>query len=244
LLRAGEHAARFTKDDWLIARHLTERAVELDPNSADANASLAWNYSSVVLFGWSDNPVADLNRASELAEKALSLDDTDSGALAILCGVHTLQKHFDQAIAEGKRAVAFNPNNVGAYGALVDALTVSHRRADEEEAVRLVEKEMRLDPSHPDFYAYFMAAPYVLMGRYQDAIPLLKRHLSVYPNQPWAHATLIVADMELGRYEEARAHAVELNRISPHLLAYKAGFGRDPAVNKQWENDLHKAGLN
>jgi tetratricopeptide (TPR) repeat protein len=83
--------------------------------------------------------------------------------------LHPAQKHFDQAIAEGRRAVALNPNNVGAYGALVDALTVSHRPADVEEAVRLVEKEMRLDPSRGDFYVYFIAAPYVLMGRYQDA---------------------------------------------------------------------------
>jgi tetratricopeptide (TPR) repeat protein len=99
---------------------------------------------------------------------------------------------------------------------------------------------MRLDPSRQDFYAYFIAAPYVEMGRYQDAIPLLKRHLAVYPDMAWAHAVLIVADMELGREQEAQAEAVELNRISPH---FHVAVGQDPAQNKRWADDLRKAGL-
>lgn len=142
-------------------------------------------------------------------------------------------------MAEGERAVAINPNSVNGYGALVDALTASNRPV---EAIRAVEKEMRLDPSRQDFYAYFIAAPYVEMGRYQDAIPLLKRHLAAYPNQPWAHAVLIVAYTELGREQEAQGEAVELNRISPHFLAH-VGVGRGPAQNKRWADDLRKAGM-
>jgi adenylate cyclase len=237
LLRAGEYAARFTRDDSLIARRWTEKAISLDSGYAEAYAGLAGNYSFGVLFGWSANPGADLNHASELAQKALSLDDTNSGALATLCEIHWLQRRFDQAVAEGERAVALDPNNVQGYGALADALTVSNRP---EQAVRVVEKEMRLDPSRQDFYAYFIAAPYVEMGRYRDAIPLLKRHLAMYPNMAWAHAVLIVADMELGRDQEAQAEAIELNRISPH---FHATVGQDPAQNKRWEDDLRKAGL-
>jgi adenylate cyclase len=169
----------------------------------------------------------------------LRLDDTNSGALATLCEIHWQQRRLDQAVAEGERAVALDPNNVQGYGALVNALSVSNRP---EEAVMAVEKEMRLDPSRQDFYAYFIAPPYVEMGRCQDAIPLLKRHLAAYPNQPWAHAVLIVAYTELGREQEAQAEAVELNRISPHFLAY-VGVNKDPAVNKRWADDLRKAGM-
>jgi adenylate cyclase len=156
-----------------------------------------------------------------------------------LCEIHWQQRRLDQAVAEGERAVALDPNNVQGYGALVNALSVSNRP---EEAVMAVEKEMRLDPSQQDFYAYFIAPPYVEMGRCQDAIPLLKRHLAAYPNQPWAHAVLIVAYTELGREQEAQAEAVELNRISPHFLAY-VGVNKDPAVNKRWADDLRKAGM-
>jgi predicted Zn-dependent protease len=62
-----------------------------------------------------------------------------------------------------------------------------------EEVLQAAEKAMRLDPTRQDFYAFFVAAPLNLMGRYEEAIPLLKRHIAAYPNQPWAHAALIFA---------------------------------------------------
>jgi len=36
---------------------------------------------------------------------------------------------------------------------------------------------------------------------------------------PWAHAALIVAQIELGRSLEAQAEPTELKRLSPHLMA-------------------------
>src|SRR5262249_52255452 len=100
----------------------------------------------------------------------------------------------------------------------------------------------RLDPTRTSFYAYFIAAPYVMMKRYEEAILLLKEHITDYPYQQWAHAALIVAYVELGRYPEARAEASELNRISPEFLAHIV-INRDPAVTKRWHDDLIKAGV-
>jgi len=57
-----------------------------------------------------------------------------------------------------------------------------------EEAVCAAQTATRLDPTRQDFYAYFIAAPYTEMGRYQEAIPALKRTVSAYPDQIWAHA--------------------------------------------------------
>jgi len=238
LLRASEYASRFTKEDNLTARHWAEKAIALDRRSADAYVGLAGSYLFAALFRWSDTPQADLNRASELAQKALDLDDSNTAALVSLCEIHWMQRRFDQAVAEGERAVAINPNYVSGYQVLSDALTESNRP---EEAVRAAEKAMRLDPSRQDFYAFFIAAPYVLMGRYQEAIPLLKRHLAVYPNQPWAHVVLIIAYTELGREPDARHEAAELKRINPQF-AYM-DINKDAAVNKRWDNDLRKAGL-
>jgi tetratricopeptide (TPR) repeat protein len=76
---------------------------------------------SAALFRWSDNPEADLNHASELAQKALDLDDSNSAALASLCEIHWMQRRFDQAVAEGERAVAINPNFASGYQVLSDA---------------------------------------------------------------------------------------------------------------------------
>jgi predicted Zn-dependent protease len=117
-------------------------------------------------------------------------------------------------------------------------LTVSNKL---EEAVRAAEKAMRLDPTHQDFYEYFVASPYVLMGRYEEAIPLLKRHLGVWPNNPWAYALLVVAYTELGRDVDARAAAAELKRTNPEFVYGEPN--KDTAVNNRYANYLRKAGF-
>ena len=148
---------------------------------------------------------------------------------------------FDEAVAECNRAVSIDPNYAMGYEELLSALNVSNRP---EEAVQAAERAMRLDPTRQDFYAFFVAAAYTLMGRYQEAIPLLKRHIATYPNQQWAHASLIDAYMKLGRKQEARAEALELKRISPNFMAHvDAGVFKDPASNKRMGDNLRKAGM-
>jgi adenylate cyclase len=239
LLRSYGYWWRFDKDDHLRAREWCGKAIEADPNYGEAYSCLAGNYASGVLFGWSKNPTADLNRGVELAHKALALDDSNSSAWTILCAAHYMGRDYDQAVEECQRAVAIDPNSSNGYLELSDALTTSGRP---QEAALAAEKAMRLDPNRTSFYAYFIAAPYVMMGRYEEALPLLKGHLTDYPNQPWAHAALIVAYVELGRYGEARTEAVELNRISPQFLSHML-INKDPAITKRWHDALLKAGV-
>ena len=117
-------------------------------------------------------------------------------------------------------------------------MTVSNQL---EAAVLAAEKAIRLDPTRQDFYGYFVASPYVLMGRYEDAIPLLKRHLTVWPNNPWDYALLVIAYTELGRDADARAAAAELRRINPDFVWGEPN--KDAALNRRYANDLRKAGF-
>ena len=238
MLRASEYWFRFSKDDNAKARQWLEKAIQSDPKYAEAYAFLAGTYQGAVLFRWSANPQADVARASELAQKALSLDDSNGMALSELCEIDYLQRRFEQAVAEGGRCVTTNPNLPACYTGLSDALAVSN---EPEEALRAAEKAMRLDPTHSDFYGFFIAVPYVLMGRYEEAIPLLKRHIAIYPGQPWAHAALVVAYTELGRDADTRVAAAEFMRSNPDFVI--GGINKDAVVNRLWETDLRKAGL-
>jgi len=238
ILRALQYFYRFTQEDVLKVRGWSEKAIAADLNYAPAYALLSASYMAAVLFRWSDNPASDLERSYELARKALVLDDSNAVALAQLSQIDWLQRRFDKAVAEAERCVALNPNEPICYEALGQALNVSNRL---QEALGAAEKAMRLDPSRQDFYAYFIGQSYVDMGRYQEAIPLLKRHLAVFPDQPWAHVALIEAYSELGRDQEARAEAAELKRINPQF-AYK-DVNKDAARNARYEHDLRKAGL-
>jgi adenylate cyclase len=238
LLRAVEADSRFTKDGNARARQWAEKVVELDPQFSEGYQMLGATYFEKALFRWSEDPREDLERSSELAQKALTLDDSNVYALSLLSNVDWMQRRFNQAVADGERAVAINPNYAAGYAALADALNVSNRP---EQAFRAAQKALRLDPSGQDFYTFLAGSALVLMGQYKQAILLLKRHVRHYPDQVWAHVNLAVAYMELGREHEARDEVSEIVRISPQFVL--GNPSEDESVNRLWETDLRKAGL-
>jgi adenylate cyclase len=229
-----------TKDDSEKARQLMEKAIDLDPKYAEAYAYLGWIHMMSAWNQWSANPLADLKQATELAQKALALDDTDSSALALLGDSDWMQGRYDQAVADGERAVAINPNYAIGFFALADALNVYGRP---EAAIRAAQKAMRLDPTGKDLYSGDVGVAYVEMGRYQDAIPILKQTLTAFPNILISHICLLIAYVELGHEEDARAEAAEIVRMSPQFTVASIPPGRDAAWNKRFRDDLRKAGL-
>jgi adenylate cyclase len=83
------------------------------------------------------------------------------------------------------------------------------------------------------------------MGRYEEAIPFVKRALARYPNVISIRLSLITCYVELGRSEDARAEAAEVLRINPKfsLAVRKQMFPiKEPLQARHYE-DLAKAGL-
>ena len=114
---------------------------------------------------------------------------------------YLFKKQYDQATAEAERAIALDPNSAFGYTALADILDSSEKPA---EVVGLAEKALRLDPRNLERHLFNEAWSYSQMGRYEDAIPILKRHLARYPNNWAAHGLLVVDYTGLSREEEAR----------------------------------------
>jgi adenylate cyclase len=240
LLRATEYGWRASKADNSRARQWLAKAIDLDPMYAQAYASLGWSYMTAVWDQWSDNPRADLGHACELARKALDLDDSNSDALTLLCECDWMHSHYDQAVADGERAVALNPNYAQGYQALADTLIIYGKP---EDAIRAAQKALRLDPGGKDLHSMSVGGAYVVMGRYEDAIPILKQSLSAYPNIMVTHLFLIKAYVQLGREDEARAAAADVMRMSPQFTVASVPPGRDVGFHKRLQDDLRKAGL-
>jgi adenylate cyclase len=242
-LRGEAYFWRTTKEANVQARQMFEKAVELDPQYAEAYAALGWTYLFEWTWQWSQDPQA-LEQALELAQKAIALDDSVPSAHSLLSRVYQWKNQHEQAIAEGEQAIALDPNNADGYAILARTLNYAGRPA---EAIGLVEKAMRLNPRYPVGYLFQLGHAYHLTGRHEEAIAALKSVLIRNPNNLGAHIRLVfIYSEQLGREEEARAEAVEVLRLSPNFslevwrqrLPYK-----DPAVLERYLAALRKAGL-
>jgi tetratricopeptide (TPR) repeat protein len=81
-----------TRDNNDEASELFQRAIDLDPNYAEAYAALGGSYLEAVVSGWSEFRTQDLKRAEELAQKALALDSATTRAYRVLALIGLFRK--------------------------------------------------------------------------------------------------------------------------------------------------------
>ena len=90
------------------------------------------------------------------------------------------KQQYEQALAEGERAVALDPNNADSYFRQAEMLNFAGRP---EEALRSVEQAMRLNPRYPPMVLNpSQVGPINSTGRYEEAITALKTLLLQNPN--------------------------------------------------------------
>jgi len=241
-LRGLEYLYQFTKEANSQAQGMFEKAFELDPEFASVYAFLGLSHWMEWSLGWSQDPQS-LERAFELAQRAIALNYSLPEAHRTLGEVYLWKKQHEQAIAEYETSVYLNPNYADGIAGLGDMLSWSGRP---EEAIGLVNKAMRLNPIYPTSYLWNLSHAYFLMRRPEEAIDALKRLLNRNPNFHPAHVYLAVMYIELGWTEEAGAEWTEFVRRSPETspeawrqrLPYK-----DQAVLDRLFGALGKASL-
>jgi adenylate cyclase len=176
-LRGVELFSRITPETTVQARQMFEKAVALDSQYADAYAWLGGIYLAEWLWRWSADPQT-LEHALALTQQALALDDSVPRAHSILSNVYAQKQQYDQAIAEGRRAIILDPNNDFSYNRQGAALNFAGRP---EEALPMMEQAMRLNPHYPPFYLGDLGWTYSLTGRYAEAVATLKEATSRGP---------------------------------------------------------------
>jgi tetratricopeptide (TPR) repeat protein len=222
-LRGIEYRRRFTKEANIQARQMFEKAVALDPQYAEAYVGLGATYYLEWHWRWSADPQS-LERAFELAQKAVALDDSLPGARSLLSNVYAEKQQSDQAIVEGERAIALDPNNANSYVVQAEVLMLAGRP---EDALRAVEQAMRLNPRYPPVYLNELGLAYNFIGRYAEAVATLQEAIRRNPNFLAAHSNLAYSylmqwtsqqspdSQTLGQALAAAQRVIALNAASP-----------------------------
>ena len=180
------HHGRRTKASLYDARRLLEQSLAIDQGYARAVAMLSWNHFKAYIepFDGDYCSPAALDRALELAERAVHLDTGLPQAHAQLGQVLLFKRWYDTAIAEFKRAFALNPNYIDFRFAQV----LIHA-GEAARGMEVLEAYIRLDPLLPSMFSFVgnMGMANYMLKRYEDAVRLYCECASRIPNLQWPH---------------------------------------------------------
>ena len=240
-LQGLEYANRYTKEANTQAKKLFQNAIDLDPQFAYAYSRLGHAHMMEWSFGWSRDP-ATIERAFELTQQAIALDESESLAHVVLSNVYLWRKQYDQSIVEIEKAIQIDPNNADGQASLADVLNWAGRP---EEAIHLLKRAMQLNPIYPVWYLFELGHAYYLTEQLEEAIATFKKLIDRNPNFLPAYSYLAASYVELGREEEVQVEAAELERLT-HIsledwkerLPYK-----DPKMLDRLFDALKKAGI-
>ena len=241
---------RQTKEDNAKAQDLFKQATKLDPKYAFAWTYLAWTYLFDAIYGYSGSPDESLKKALDIANKSLTMDDTQPDVHALWGTIYLGQGQHEKAIEAGERSLVLGPNNACNTAILAQTMYYAGRG---KEAIKLMEKAMRLSPYHPDWYLGLLAMSYIMMERYEEGLKIAEQQLEIVKKRGelgrgliMSHLNLAEVNMLLGREEEARKHAKEVQRIDLSFSLEelgKAAFYKNPTYLESRLNVLRRAGL-
>jgi adenylate cyclase len=214
-MRAADAWASFLSswkiEDFTETRRRLEQSLSIDPKYARAYALLASTHRVAWL-----NPLdteylsqAALDRAIQLARKAIELNPNLPEAYAEL-GYNIIRKReFDAAASAAEKASALNSNFADYRVATVLVMVGEPVRA-----IEVAKAQMRHDPFHPHFAPLITGQAYYLLKQYHDAKRWLREAIGRAPNHQYGHAWLAATYAQLGQLEDAHAEAAEVLRVN------------------------------
>jgi TolB-like protein/DNA-binding winged helix-turn-helix (wHTH) protein/Flp pilus assembly protein TadD len=194
------HGFKSPADALPKALAAARKAVEIDPQSAEAHASLGLALS----HGW------DWAGAEVEFRRALELDPQYANAHHWYGDYLSLKRRPDEALAEASRALELDPLNlmIGTWVALRYYQARDYSRANEQ-ARNSVELDSNFAAAH-----LLLGEGYVQAGLHSESISELKRAASLSGDSPLYTAQVAVALAAAGRKREALRIAHELETIS------------------------------
>lgn len=236
--------SKFSVGDLYEARRRLEQSLSIDANYAHAHALLATTFT----VAWGNPLDSDflapcvLDRALDLARKAVRLDRNLPQAHASLGHVLMWKHCHDDSIAAFERAAALNPNYVDwRFGFALIYAGASKRALD------VLLAYMRLDPFYLPVASFVLAFAHYMLKQHAQALVLLKDYVAQAPTFRAGHGLLAATYAQLGQVEEARAEAAEVLRLGPSFTISGAGRRlsafKSPQDDEHFFDGLRKAGL-
>jgi DNA-binding SARP family transcriptional activator len=215
MLRAVSLIGQMEQGPFMRAGQYLADAIALEPDYPRLYAWYAQWHLFLVGQDWAEDPKAIMERAGDMATRAIVLDPFDARGLTV--GGHvlaSLHRRLPEALALHERALSVNPNLAMAW-----ALSgVAHAYAGSlEEAERRNNRYKTLSPFDP--HAFFFDAFIVLINLmkrdYEAAVKIGRAVVQLNPSFSAAYKPYLAALGHLRRDQEAAAVRQRLLTLEP-----------------------------
>ena len=244
-LRAMANHFALTKPASDEALRLLDRALELDRNYSAAKALAAIIHNTRVVQNWADQ--TEIERGIQLAREALADHRDDPTTLrGAAVALAYLAHDFEPALAAIDRALTLNPNSATAYE---HSGWIRLMVSDWRTSIDHFQKAMRLSPLDPamGWFAAGLSWALLVAGRPEEALPWARKAAQEMPTWMGGLRPLIMALVELGRLEEARAVGQRLLAFDPKytiaIAAARHSSQQDPQFRERFFAALRAAGI-
>jgi adenylate cyclase len=228
LARGRAYHHRRTLEDNQRSRECLDRAVEIDPECAQAHAWRACAYGQALMMGVPLGESAATSLMHSL-HRALALDDTDAECQRMACELAFDDGDLVKAEYHHARAIALNPNDARIVAQAGELATYS---GDLDEARDHLLLAARLDPLSPKSYLRLLARVQYLRGDLDDAWRLLH---CLGATQPAMLALRAAVAALRGDLDDARALRERVIAAAPNWSASASVLPfADPARRATW----------
>jgi adenylate cyclase len=197
------HFNRYSPEENKTALNFFRQAIALDPNFAPGHygyaLALQWE-----IWHFSTRPFSEVQGPARAeAQIAVSLDDKDAMAHAILAHMMMWNSEWEAAIAEARTAIALNPNSAFVISMLGCVLGYGGYR---EESLTRLQQAMRASPHDPLTWLWtiWKGAIQLLSRDFDAAIQTFQQVLRLRPGFNHAQVSFAICHAHLGRIDEAR----------------------------------------
>ena len=189
-----------------------ERALVLDPQSAEAQSLLAGALAGRVLDRMTDSATTDIARAEGLVGQALAASPRSALVHLAKGDVLRAQRRFGEAVPEYETVLVFNRNSPFALHSLGGCKLIT---GSIEEVIPLEEQSIRLSPRDPQIWSRYQRIGFVhlLQSRTDEAIVWLEKARSGVPAAAIVRARLAAAYGVNGETDRAAAELAKARRL-------------------------------
>jgi adenylate cyclase len=240
-LRALQDYYIFSRESFLRAIELTDRALRIDPHygMAASLGSILRGYGSAQ--GWCD--ASDTLEARRLGELALTEDPDNAETIAWVARmIAWSDRDFGRAKEMADKAVAIDQNSALAWA---QRGWVYHYSGEPDEAILSFQRAIRLSPRDRMLWSTFIgkALAEARSGRYGDAVGTADRARIQNPAFSTTFRCLASCFANLGRMDEARTAARQLLALEPKFSISDWFKRSGTGWSEEMVDGLRKAGL-